>query len=180
MRARASARGLRPRSRLAPGTRPAEERRASVEASDATIPYILRRQLVYYRTTYPAGTVIIIKPQHALYLVNENAAALRYAIGVGADCDDTAGMLTVARKEGGPEPSVQAASAAADQPSARDGRSATVPTLVLGDSKCRIRATNVASTIGRDQSSGGFQLITDDMLDLYDRIPVGTKIVVMN
>jgi lipoprotein-anchoring transpeptidase ErfK/SrfK len=55
-----------------------------------------------------------------------------------------------------------------------------VPTFYFGDTPCRIRATNVVSTIGQNPTSGGFQLFADDMLDLYDRVPVGTKVVVTN
>jgi lipoprotein-anchoring transpeptidase ErfK/SrfK len=166
----------------APAASPTEASRQAAETAESAIPYILRRQLVYYRTTYPTGTIIIIKPQHFLYLVADNAAATRYTIAIGADCQDAAGMLTVARKEGGPEGGAQVVNAA-DQPPPPpppSGNAAVPPTLFLGDTSCRIRATNTAAAIGRDASSNGFQLITDDMLDLYDRIPVGTKVVVMN
>jgi lipoprotein-anchoring transpeptidase ErfK/SrfK len=155
---------------------PAEARRPQAEATEATIPYILWRQLVYYRTTYPAGTIIIIKPQHSLYLVKDNGTALRYSIGVGADCDDSTGLLAVARKDGGPDDAAQS------PPPAAPGRDATagVPTISLGDTPCRIRATKQVGAIGQNPASGGFQLFADDMLDLYGRVPVGTKVVVTN
>jgi lipoprotein-anchoring transpeptidase ErfK/SrfK len=164
-------------------SRAPEPRRQQVEAGEATIPYILRRQLVYFRTTYPAGTIIIIKPQHSLYLVKENGTAVRYTLGVGADCDEMGALLSVTRKDGGPDGTTPVI-AAPDRPSAppqsRDGGAPGVPTFYLGDTPCRIRATNVASAIGQNPSSGGFQLFADDMLDLYDRVPVGTKVVVTN
>ncbi|MGB8550580.1 MAG: L,D-transpeptidase family protein, partial [Xanthobacteraceae bacterium] len=163
-----------PSSSGAPRT--AEPRRQQADITEATIPYILRRQLVYFRTTYAAGTVIVIKPQHSLYLVKDNGTAMRYSIGVGADCDNSAALLVVDRKDGGP------GNTAPDRPSpqARDSGAAGVPTFYFGDTPCRIRATNVVSTIGQNPTSGGFQLFADDMLDLYDRVPVGTKVVVTN
>jgi len=158
----------------------AEARRQSTETADTTLPFMLARQLVYYRTTYPTGTLIIVKSQHFLYLVRDNEAALRYTIAVGPECEATTGLLTIAAKQGGPEP-VASVINAADRPStpARDAAGGT-PTLSLADSACRIRGTNVTSIIGKNPSSGGFQLINDDMLDLYERIPVGAQVVVMN
>jgi lipoprotein-anchoring transpeptidase ErfK/SrfK len=155
---------------------PAEARRPQAEATEATIPYILRRQLVYYRTTYPAGTIIIIKPQHSLYLVKDNGTALRYSIGIGADCDDSTGLLAVARKDGGPDDAAQSSAPAVPSRDAGAG----VPTFSLGDTPCRIRATKQVGAIGQNPASGGFLLFADDMLDLYGRVPVGTKVVVTN
>jgi lipoprotein-anchoring transpeptidase ErfK/SrfK len=164
---------------IAPASRP------PAEPVQATIPYILRRQVVYFRSTYPVGTLIVIKPQHSLYLVKENSAAVRYSIGIGADCDSASGLLVVARKEGGPS-SAQPVIPAADRPSASlppqppDGSAAGVPAFYLADNPCRIRATNDVKAIGENPPSNGFQLIADDMLDLYERVPVGTKVVVTN
>jgi lipoprotein-anchoring transpeptidase ErfK/SrfK len=157
--------------------------RPPAELSPTAIPYILRRQVVYFRSTYPVGTIIVIKPQHSLYLVKDNSAAVRYSVGIGADCDNAAGLLVVARKEGGPSAMPQVI-AAADRPSASlqspDGGVAGVPTFYLADSSCRIRATNDVKAIGQNLSSNGLQLFADDMLDLFERVPVGTKVVVTN
>ena len=122
-------------------TRP-EARRQQADVSETTIPYILRRQLVFFRTTYPAGTIIIIKPQHSLYLVKDNGTALRYSIADGADCDNAAALLVVDRKDGGPVASAPAADRPTAQPppQPRDGGPAGVPTFYLGDTPCRIRS----------------------------------------
>ena len=87
----------------------------------------------------------------------------------------------VARKDGGPEPSGQVINAS-DQASGSkaEGRPSGIPTIHLADSNCRIRATTAVSAIGRDPPTGGFSLITDDMLDLYERVAVGAKVVVTN
>jgi len=63
------------------------------------LPYTLRRQLVYYRTTHPLGTVVISKSQKFLYLVRPNVAALRYSIGIARKCADTAGLYRISAKE---------------------------------------------------------------------------------
>src|SRR5262245_6061665 len=117
-----------------------EARRQATETADTALPYMLARQLVYYRTTYPAGTIIISKSQHFLYLVQDNEAALRYTIGVGPECDATVGLLTIATKQGGPEPAASIINTASDQSPptpVRDG-AAGIPTLWLADSACRI------------------------------------------
>ena len=67
------------------------------------LPYIVRRQLVYFRTTYPAGTIVIAKSQHFLYVVKPNSAALRYTIGIGPDCSKSIGLYRVSRKTSEPE-----------------------------------------------------------------------------
>jgi len=132
---------------------------------------------------YPPGTIIIIKPQHSLYLVKDNGTALRYSIGIGADCDSSAALLVVERKDRGPANTVPVTTAL-DRPSppqqTRDGSPAAAPTFYLGDTPCRVGATNLVTAVGQNPSTGGFQLFADDMLDLYDRVSVGTKVAVTN
>jgi lipoprotein-anchoring transpeptidase ErfK/SrfK len=124
------------------------------------LPYIVRRQLVYYRTTYAPGTIILAKSQYALYVVKPNQAAIRYTMAVGSDCANAAGLYRVARRDG------------AD----RD----TEKTLYLSESAYRIRGTDQARLIGLTTGAGGFQLVRDDMNDLSPRVPDGTQVVVQN
>ena len=72
-------------------TRPAEQ--------PANASYIYLRQPVYYRTTYPVGTIIVDKVQDFLYVVRPNTSALRYGIGTGSECVSLAGLLKILRKE---------------------------------------------------------------------------------
>jgi len=127
-------------------------------ADGDNMPYILRRQLVYYRTTQPPGTWIISKSQNFLYVVRPNSTAMRYTVGMGPDCSEASGLYQISRKE---EPS--------------EGR-----LLYLGDTKFRIKQAHTPITIGRMSPSPGFQLVADDFTDLYDHGDVGTRVVVAN
>ena len=84
-----------PRRDLAPGV--------DGGSADADVPFFFRRQPVFYRTTYPVGTIIIDKQQHFLYLIQPNQVALRYGIGVGKPCAGVAGLRKVAGKVEWPE-----------------------------------------------------------------------------
>jgi lipoprotein-anchoring transpeptidase ErfK/SrfK len=145
-------------SSSAPTLRPAVREPERPTADGDNMPYILRRQLVYYRTTQPPGTWIISKSQNFLYVVRPNSTAMRYTIGMGPDCSDASGLYQISRKEGPPE-----------------GR-----LLYLGDSKFRIKQASTPITIGRMSPSPGFQLVADDFTDLYDNGDVGTRVVVAN
>jgi lipoprotein-anchoring transpeptidase ErfK/SrfK len=72
-------------------------------STDAEVPFVFRRQPVFYRTTHPVGTIIIDKQQHFLYLIQPNLVALRYGIGVGKSCADVAGLRRVSSKVEWPE-----------------------------------------------------------------------------
>jgi hypothetical protein len=98
--------------------RTAEPRRQQADVTEATIPYILRRQLVYFRTTY-AGTVIVIKPQHSLYLVRITDGHALSRSGL-ARLRQPAALLVVDRKDGGPGNTPVIAAADRPSPQARD------------------------------------------------------------
>ena len=70
-----------------------------VEPADAKTSYVYLRQLVYYRSNQPVGTIIVDKTQTFLYVVRPNVSALRYSIGVGTECTALAGLYHVVRKE---------------------------------------------------------------------------------
>jgi lipoprotein-anchoring transpeptidase ErfK/SrfK len=126
------------------------------------LPYFMRRQVVYYRSTHPAGTIVITKSQHFLYVVKSDSAALRYTIALGADCADSGGLYSVARKDEAP------ASPGIDR------------TLHLDKAGYRIRGTDLLAAIGQNSPSQGFQLLRDDIADLDERTPLGTRVIVMN
>jgi lipoprotein-anchoring transpeptidase ErfK/SrfK len=132
--------------------------------ADSGLPYTLRRQVVYYRTSYPSGTIIIAKPQRFLYVVQPNTAAQRYSIAIGQDCGNTAGLFRISQKGVTPP---------------RGGNSPGARTLYL-DSAEYIHGTDAPKSIGGSTAVGCFQLINDEMVSLYDRAELGTKVVVMN
>lgn len=135
--------------------------------------FIFNRQMVYYRTIHPVGTIVIAKSQRFLYLVRENVAAMRYTIGVGRECVNVVGLLLVSAKEDWPDTTNQQASAQVQRamPRSRFG----LRSLALADTGHRIHGTYAPTTAGDD---GCFVLINDDIVDLYERVPVGTRVVI--
>lgn len=142
------------------------------------------RELIDYQTSAFPGTVIIDSKNHSLYLVLENGMALRYSIGVGREGFQWSGIHTVTRKQEWPD---------WRPPSDMLERQPYLPTffpggpknplgaraLYLGSTIYRIHGTNEAWTIGKDVSSGCIRMLNDDIIDLYGRVPVGAKVVVL-
>jgi lipoprotein-anchoring transpeptidase ErfK/SrfK len=142
-----------------------------------------RRTMVLYRTTEAPGTIIIQTSERHLYVVQGNGRAIRYGIGVGRDGFQWQGLLTISRKAEWPDwtpPSEMIAR----QPylprfmAGGPGNPLGARALYLGATVYRIHGTNRPDTIGTAVSSGCFRLVNADVTDLYDRIPVGTKVIV--
>jgi len=153
----------------APATKaPAVVADRATAGSNQELSYVFKRQLVYYRSIHPVGTIVIAKSQRFLYLVRPDVVAMRYTIGVGRECANAAGLLVISAKEGGlKEPRLAAASGAGADPAA--------PWLNLGDTGHRIFGTNPPLVSGGD---GCFRLVNEDAIDLYDRVSVGTRVVI--
>jgi lipoprotein-anchoring transpeptidase ErfK/SrfK len=130
--------------------------------------FIYMRQLVHYRSPYPAGTVVIDKSQRYLYVLLANVAAVRYGIALGSNCAEAVGRYVVSRKLG--TSGSQRVSATSDA----SGQQA----LYFDTDAHRIHDTELAGSIGRAVRNGCFQLIERDFAELYGRIPVGTRVVV--
>ena len=144
----------------------------------ANAPYVYLRQPVYYRTTYPVGTIIVDKAQNFLYVVRPSMSALRYGIGVGSECVPLAGLFKVARKEEWPgwkQPPQQPAGAGDDRMKNPLGARA----LYL-NTDSRIHGTNAPVMIGRRAPDGCIRLVNDDVIYLYDRTPLESRVVVLN
>jgi lipoprotein-anchoring transpeptidase ErfK/SrfK len=144
---------------------------------EADNSYVFMRQLVYYRTNYPVGTLIVDKSQTFLYMVRPRLAALRYRIGVGSECRALAGLYNIVRKEEAP------GWGAAGQQVANAGDVAVknpygARALHLSDDYL-IHGTNVALNIDRRELERCIGLINDDVIDLYERTDVGTRVVVL-
>ena len=151
----------------------AKRKAADTEASN--LSYELRRQLVFYRSTYPPGTIIIAKSQHVLYMVRGATVALRYSIAIGPKCQDVAGLHRVSGKDTSPV-WPPAPSGTEHHPDSRLG----TRILYLTGVDYGINGTDKPNTIGQDSPFGCFLLADDDINDLYDRTPVDTRVVVMN
>ncbi|KPF94162.1 L,D-transpeptidase [Rhodopseudomonas palustris] len=150
---------------------------------DYELPPELRKQMVYYRTSEPAGTIVVQTSERYLYLVQGNNRALRYGIGVGREGFTWQGLLKISRKAEWPD-WVPPPEMIARQPylprfmAGGPGNPLGARAMYLGSTVYRIHGTNRPDTIGTAISSGCFRLVNADVADLYDRVPVGTKVVV--
>jgi lipoprotein-anchoring transpeptidase ErfK/SrfK len=142
-----------------------------------------QRQMVLYRTTEAPGTIIVQTSERHLYLVQGNGRALRYGIGVGRDGFQWQGLLKISRKAEWPDwtPPPEMIERQPYLPrfmAGGPGNPLGARALYLGETVYRIHGTNRPDTIGTAVSSGCFRLVNSDVADLYDRVPVGTKVIV--
>jgi len=152
-------------------------------AEEEDLDPVYKRQMVFFRTTEPAGTVVVYTSQRFLYIVQGNNRALRYGIGVGRDGFQWAGLLKISRKAEWPD-WTPPAEMIARQPylprfmAGGPGNPLGARALYLGNTVYRIHGTNQPQTIGHAVSSGCFRLVNNAVIDVYDRVPVGTRVVV--
>ena len=144
-------------------------------------------QLVSYSTQKTPGTVIIDTNEKFLYLVLENGQARRYGVGVGKPGFEWAGTHKISRKAEWPDWRPPAQMIAREKKKGRDlpafvkggpQNPLGARALYLGSSLYRIHGTNQPWTIGRAVSSGCIRMRNEDVMDLYDRIGVGAKVIV--
>jgi lipoprotein-anchoring transpeptidase ErfK/SrfK len=152
-------------------------------AEDEELPPEYRMQMVYYRTTEAPGTIVVNTEQRFLYLVQGNNRALRYGIGVGREGFQWGGLKTIVRKAEWPD-WVPPPEMIARQPylprfmAGGPGNPLGARAMYIGGTVYRIHGTNSPETIGSAVSSGCFRLTNPDVTDLYERVPVGTRVVV--
>ncbi len=152
-------------------------------AEEERLPATYQRQLVFFRTTEAPGTIIVHTSERFLYLVQGNNRALRYGIGVGRDGFQWQGLVKISRKAEWPD-WTPPPEMIARQPylprfmAGGPGNPMGARALYLGQTVYRIHGTNQPQTIGEAVSSGCFRLVNPDVSDLYDRVPVGTRVVV--
>jgi lipoprotein-anchoring transpeptidase ErfK/SrfK len=143
-----------------------------------------KRQIVDYATHEAPGTIVIDTPNTYLYLVLGNGRALRYGIGVGREGFTWAGVQTVTRKTEWPDwtPPPEMVERQPYLPrfmAGGPGNPLGARAMYLGGTVYRIHGTNAPDTIGGRVSSGCIRLVNDDVMDLYGRVNVGTKVVVL-
>jgi lipoprotein-anchoring transpeptidase ErfK/SrfK len=144
-----------------------------------------RRRTVFYRTEYPPGTIIVNTADRFLYLILGNNVALRYGIGVGRDGFQWGGIHKISRKAEWPDwtpppEMIQRQPYLPRWMAGGPGNPLGARALYIGTTVYRIHGTNAPETIGQAVSSGCFRLVNDDIIDLYQRVPVGTKVVVQH
>ncbi|MDB5507901.1 MAG: hypothetical protein JWL93_370 [Hyphomicrobiales bacterium] len=145
---------------------------------------IYLRQEVDYRGPHGAGTIVVDTPNRFLFLVTGNGRALRYGIGVGRPGFEWAGVKTVTRKAEWPDwrPPAEMLKRRPDLPTFMPGGPENplgARALYLGSSLYRIHGTNEPHTIGHNVSSGCIRMMNEDAIDLYTKVRVGTRVVVM-
>jgi len=142
-----------------------------------------QKQMVLYRTTEAPGTIIIATAEPHLYLVQPGGRALRYGIGVGRDGFQWQGLVSITRKAEWPDwtPPPEMIVRQPYLPrfmAGGPGNPLGARAMYLGATVYRIHGTNRPDTIGTAISSGCFRLVNADVADLYDRVPVGTKVII--
>ncbi|MBR0794334.1 L,D-transpeptidase family protein [Bradyrhizobium jicamae] len=142
-----------------------------------------QKQVVYYRSNEAPGTIIISTAERHLYLLQGNGRALRYGIGVGREGFQWQGLVNITRKAEWPD-WVPPPEMIARQPylprfmAGGPGNPLGARAMYLGTTVYRIHGTNRPDTIGTAVSSGCFRLVNNDVADLYNRVPVGTKVII--
>ena len=163
---------------------------AAVAPEDLKPAYV--RQIVAFQTNEPPGTVVIDTKQRFLYLVERDGKALRYGVGVGKAGLAFAGTATLQRKAEWPhwtptpdmvkrEPNRYAKWTGGMDGGAMNPLGARALYLFKDgkDTLYRIHGTTEPETIGHAVSSGCIRMINQDVIDLYNRVPKGTKVVVL-
>ena len=147
-------------------------------------PQRFRRQIVAYASREAPGTIIIDTPNTYLYYVLGNGQAIRYGIGVGRDGFTWSGVQTVTKKAEWPA-WTPPPEMIARQPylprhmAGGPGNPLGARAMYLGGTIYRIHGTNMPETIGTQVSSGCIRLTNQDVSDLYSRVTVGTKVIVL-
>jgi lipoprotein-anchoring transpeptidase ErfK/SrfK len=148
------------------------------------LPPNLRRQEVFYPTTEPVGTIVIDTPNTYLYFVLGHDKAIRYGIGVGREGFTWSGREKITRKAEWPDwnPPKEMIERQPYLPRFMAGGESNplgARAMYLGGTVYRIHGTNQPSTIGSFVSSGCIRLVNADVEDLYSRVQVGTRVVVL-
>ncbi len=148
------------------------------------LPAHLRRRVVSYVGHEPAGTIIIDTSNTYLYFVIGNGKAIRYGIGVGREGFAWSGVKNVDHKSEWPDwiPPAEMIERQPYLPRFMAGGPSNplgARAIYLGGTLYRIHGTNAPSTIGKRVSSGCIRMLNEDVVDLYARVNVGTRVVVL-
>ena len=154
------------------------------EVGAAQLPPNLRRQEVPFPTKEPAGTIVVDTPNTYLYYVLGGGRAIRYGVRVGRDGFTWNGVQKITRKAEWPDwhPPTEMIERQPYLPrfmAGGPGNPLGARAMYLGSTVYRIHGTNQPSTIGKFVSSGCIGMLNEDVSDLFERIKVGTRVVVM-
>ena len=172
---------------LLPPMEPQETLGQQEDASEPAHPAFnpkFEKQLVDYHGKESAGTVVVDTPNKFLYLVQENGKAMRYGIGVGRPGFTWSGVKQISAKKEWPAwtPPPEMLARRPDLPRHMEGGPQNplgARAMYLGSSLYRIHGSNEPWTIGTNVSSGCIRMRNEDVIDLYGRVNVGAKVVVI-
>ena len=141
------------------------------------------REVVAFDGRHAPGTVVVSTPERRLYYVLGNGQAVRYAVGVGRPGFEWSGVKTVVMKREWPSwtPPAQMLKRRPDLPRHMKGgvdNPLGARAMYIGGTLYRIHGSNEPDTIGQAVSSGCIRMLNDDVVDLYERVKVGSRVVV--
>ena len=156
----------------------------AVENESARLPAHLQKQVVDYPTREADDTIIVDTPHTFLYYVLGNGKAIRYGIGVGREGFMWSGVRRVERKTEWPDwyPPVEMVARQPYLPrmvAGGPGNPLGARALYIANTQYRIHGTNDPTSIGKHVSSGCIRLTNDNVIDLYNRVKVGAKVIVL-
>jgi len=143
-----------------------------------------RKTAVLYRTNEAPGTIIVVTAERHLYLIQGNGRALRYGIGVGREGFTWQGLVNITRKAEWPDwtPPPEMIQRQPYLPrfmAGGPGNPLGARAMYLGSSLYRIHGSNEPWTIGTNVSSGCIRMRNEDVIDLYGRVGVGARVIVI-
>ncbi|HRE21573.1 MAG TPA: L,D-transpeptidase [Rhabdaerophilum sp.] len=146
----------------------------------ASIP----REEVDYKGKHAPGTIVVDTNEKRLYFVLPNGRAMKYGVGVGRPGFSWGGVKNITRKAEWPgwTPPPQMLRRRPDLPRhmpGGEGNPLGARAMYLGTSLYRIHGSNEPETIGQAVSSGCIRMLNEDVIDLYNRVKIGTRVVVM-
>jgi lipoprotein-anchoring transpeptidase ErfK/SrfK len=161
-----------------------QQARSEVGDENADLAPRLRRQIVDYASKEAPGTIIVDTPHTFLYYVLGNGKALRYGIGVGRQGFTWSGVKTVERKTEWPDwypppEMLQRQPYLPRMMAGGPGNPLGARAMYIGGTQYRIHGTNNPATIGKHVSSGCIRMTNDNAIDLYNRVKIGAKVVVL-
>ena len=141
------------------------------------------RETVAYNGRYAPGTIVISTEERRMYYVLGDGKALRYGVGVGRPGFEWAGVKTITMKREWPDwrPPAQMLKRRPDLPRYMPGGEANplgARAMYIGGTLYRIHGSNEPETIGQAVSSGCIRMLNEDVIDLYERVKIGAKVVV--
>ena len=157
---------------------------ATIPNENAKLPPRFQTQVVAFSDNQPRGTIIVDTPHHFLYYILGDGQAIRYGIGVGRSGFAWSGVKHVARKREWPDwypppEMIQRQPYLPRMMAGGPGNPLGSRALYIGHTEYRIHGTNDPTSIGKNTSSGCIHLTNDNAIDLYDRVKVGSKVIVL-